>query len=91
MKAVMSKSYVIQWKSKLNGRSGKGTKMFDWEEAICLADELNREYPDIEHEVIESSAEASSVLIQSESENESAAGSEAPQTNHSPDPALTLE
>ena len=41
--AVMSKSYVIQWKSKLNGRTGKGTKMFEWDEAADLAEELNRD------------------------------------------------
>ena len=46
----MSKSYVIQWKSKVNGRAGRGTKLFDRVEAERLAAELNREYPDIQHE-----------------------------------------
>ncbi len=47
------KSYVIQWKSKINGRAGKGTKVFEYEEAARLAEELNQEYPGIHHEVIE--------------------------------------
>jgi hypothetical protein len=45
--------YVIRWKSKVNGRAGKGSKNFDREEAERLVSELNTEYPDIEHEVIE--------------------------------------
>ncbi len=44
--------YVIRWKSKVNGRAGRGTKEFSHDEAQQLADELNREYPDIEHEPI---------------------------------------
>jgi hypothetical protein len=43
---------VIRWKSKVNGRAGKGTKQFERVEAERLAQELNREYPQIEHEVI---------------------------------------
>jgi hypothetical protein len=46
----MNKAYVIYWKSKVNGRSGKGTLYFDREEAEKLAAELNRDYPEIEHE-----------------------------------------
>jgi hypothetical protein len=53
----MSKSYVIQWKSKVNGRAGRGTKLFSKEEAAELVDELNREYPQIQHEIIEASVE----------------------------------
>ena len=49
----MSKnSYVIQWKSKENGRAGRGTKLFAQHEAQRLVDELNREYPQIEHEMV---------------------------------------
>jgi hypothetical protein len=48
----MNKTYVIQWKSTVNGRTGRGTKHFDREEADRLAMELNREYPQIEHEVV---------------------------------------
>ena len=52
----MTKTYVIQWKSKVNGRAGRGTKLFAKEEADQLVQELNREYPQIEHEAIESPA-----------------------------------
>jgi len=48
----MNNSYVIQWKSKANGRAGRGTKRFDKEEADQLVEELNREYPQIEHEAV---------------------------------------
>jgi len=48
----MREFYVIQWKSLVNGRSGKGTKQFSLDEAERLAEELNREYPDIVHEVV---------------------------------------
>lgn len=48
----MSKNYVIRWRSKLNGRAGRGTKEFTHEEAERLVKELNAEYPDIEHDVI---------------------------------------
>ncbi len=50
----MSKKYVIQWKSKVNGRAGRGTKLFDLEEAQRLVAELNAEYPDIQHETLDS-------------------------------------
>jgi hypothetical protein len=50
----MNKRYVIQWKSRVNGRSGKGTKVFNREEAENLVEELNREYPDIQHEILDS-------------------------------------
>jgi len=52
----MSKSYVIQWKSKVNGRAGRGTKLFEKSDAEQLVGELNREYPQIEHEAIEAPA-----------------------------------
>jgi hypothetical protein len=45
----MNNSYVIQWKSNVNGRAGRGTKRFAKEEAERLVEELNREYPEIEH------------------------------------------
>ena len=48
----MSAAYVIQWKSKVNGRAGRGTKQFERQDAERLAEELNREYPDIQHEVV---------------------------------------
>ena len=43
--------YVIHWKSKVNGRAGTGTKLFDRDAAESLVEELNREYPQIEHEI----------------------------------------
>ena len=55
---MMNKTHVIQWKSKVNGRAGRGTKQFSREEAERLVDELNREYPQIEHEVLNTKAEA---------------------------------
>jgi hypothetical protein len=48
----MNNSYVIQWKSKVNGRAGRGTKRFDKDEADRLVEELNREYPQIEHQAV---------------------------------------
>jgi hypothetical protein len=48
----MSNTYVIQWKSKVNGRAGRGTKQFSREEAEQLVEELNEEYPQIRHEVV---------------------------------------
>ncbi|HVV00221.1 MAG TPA: hypothetical protein VHH88_02595 [Verrucomicrobiae bacterium] len=55
---MTSSSYVIQWKSKVNGRAGRGTKEFDREEAERLALELNQEYPQIHHEPVAASTEA---------------------------------
>jgi hypothetical protein len=49
----MNKTYVIQWKSKVNGRAGRGTKLFEKQEAERLVEELNREYPQIVHELAE--------------------------------------
>ena len=37
----------------MNGRAGRGTKLFERSEAQKLADELNDEYPQIDHEVAE--------------------------------------
>lgn len=48
----MNNSYVIQWKSKVNGRAGRGSKQFDKEEAERLVAELNHEYPQIEHQAV---------------------------------------
>jgi hypothetical protein len=53
----MSNAYVIQWKSMVNGRAGKGTKFFDRAEAEELAEELNREYPQIRHEAVKTGLE----------------------------------
>ena len=48
----MSESFVIQWKSTVNGRVGKGTKIFNRAEGEELIQELNREYPEMIHELI---------------------------------------
>jgi hypothetical protein len=48
----MSKTYVIHWTSKNNGRMGTGTTRFEKEEAMQLAEELNADFPDIHHEVV---------------------------------------
>jgi hypothetical protein len=48
----MSENCVIQWKSKINGRAGKGSKVFSRQEAEQLVAELNQEYPEIQHELI---------------------------------------
>ncbi len=53
----MSSTYVIRWKSKLNGRAGRGTKSFERAEAERLVQELNREYPQIEHEAVKMTPE----------------------------------
>jgi hypothetical protein len=45
----MNKIYVIHWKSRSNGRIGTGTTRFDRDEADRLVQELNRDYPEIEH------------------------------------------
>ena len=49
----MKKSYVIQWKSRINGRAGRGTNRFSLNDAENLAAELNREYPGIHHEIVD--------------------------------------
>ena len=54
----MSNNHVIKWKSKVNGRTGRGTKLFEKEEARRLAEELNHEYPEIEHEAVEAESES---------------------------------
>jgi hypothetical protein len=46
------RGYVIQWKSKTNGRIGIGKKEFSRGEAEHLAEELNQEYPEIHHEAV---------------------------------------
>jgi hypothetical protein len=86
----MNKSYVIQWKSRVNGRSGKGTKLFELSEAQLLASELNREYPDIEHEIMEANApnEPVPAFEQRNAGEQPGEGSGLPQMNLSPDHVL---
>jgi hypothetical protein len=70
----MNNSYVIQWKSKVNGRAGRGTKRFEKEEADRLVEELNREYPEIEHASVPAAEEPAAE----------------PSIPNSPEPALSL-
>ena len=44
--------YAIRWTSTVSGTVGTGTKRFKQAEAARLAAELNRDYPEIEHEAI---------------------------------------
>ena len=53
----MSKTYMIRWRSKVNGRIGTGSRLFERQEASDFADQLNADYPEIEHEVTEVSSE----------------------------------
>ncbi len=50
----MTKTFVIQWRSRINGRSGRGTREFSRQDAEHLVEELNRQYPDIHHELADS-------------------------------------
>jgi hypothetical protein len=65
----MNKMYVIHWKSKVNGRAGTGTKLFDRAAAEILVQELNREYPQIEHEIWEASKGQTAARGRSSSES----------------------
>lgn len=49
----MSNTYLIHWKSNVNCRAGKGSRQFSLEEAQRLVEELNHDYPEIEHVLIE--------------------------------------
>jgi hypothetical protein len=49
----MNKLYLIQWKSRVNGRAGKGAKLFGFEEGQRVVEELNLDYPEIHHELLE--------------------------------------
>jgi hypothetical protein len=60
--------YVIHWKSTVNGRAGTGTKLFDRAAAEVLVQELNREYPQIEHEIWEASRAQSDARVGSSGE-----------------------
>ena len=45
-------NYAIHWTSTVSGTAGTGTKRFKQAEAEQLATELNRDYPEIEHEAV---------------------------------------
>jgi hypothetical protein len=46
------KTHAIRWKSTMTGGTGTGTKLFEQQEAERLANELNGDYPDIDHEAV---------------------------------------
>ncbi len=69
--AMRTTNYIIQWKSLVNGRAGKGTKHFDREEAERLARELNREYPQIHHEAIKDNGPSNRSYIPEPEEDDS--------------------
>ncbi len=48
----MSDRYIIQWKSLENGRCGRGSKVFSRQEAEELVEELNLQFPQIQHELV---------------------------------------
>lgn len=78
----MSKMYLIQWKSKVNGRAGRGTKLFNREEGEELVEELNRDYPDIEHQLVSTEGRTPSSTLPVESTSEPEATQE--EIEHAP-------
>ncbi len=52
MQSTMEKTYIITWTDQVSGRVGQGKKFMDKEEAVSLAQELNAEYPDFQHKVV---------------------------------------
>jgi hypothetical protein len=63
----MKTIYVIRWKSTVNGRAGKGTKLFTRADGEQLIEELNREYPQILHELAEADPARSEIEATSDS------------------------
>ena len=51
----MRNTYAIAWQAKASGKYGVGSKRFEKAEAERLAGELNHEYPEIYHEVVNAS------------------------------------
>lgn len=56
----MKKTHCIEWQSTVNGRRGTGTLLFDEATAVQLAAELNRDYPEINHQAVRSANAPSS-------------------------------
>ncbi len=48
----MEKTYVIIWRARNSGRTGQSKKVLNLEEANKLAFELNQEYPEYDHLVL---------------------------------------
>jgi hypothetical protein len=70
---------VIQWKSKTNGRVGRGSKRFEEQEAMELVAELNADYPDIHHEAVPS--DSGELVAAAATEPEVSNPSEAPSSS----------
>jgi hypothetical protein len=81
----MNNGYVIQWRSKVNGRAGRGTKIFGREGAQRLVQELNGEFPEIEHEAV-SAREASHPHRSAPEPEPASASASSSRTNPGPDP-----
>ena len=54
----MEKTYVIAWKSKVRGSTGRGKTLLNREEAEQLAKQLNEEHPTFLHEPLDVQAPA---------------------------------
>jgi hypothetical protein len=87
----MNKTYAIQWKSKVNGRAGRGTKLFEPEEADRLAEELNREFPAIHHESVQAFAPDEVITERINATESSPESAERFQVKHSSDRALAFK
>ncbi len=48
----MEKTYIISWTDRNTGRRGQGKKLLDKQDANALAAELNQEFPEYEHLVV---------------------------------------
>jgi hypothetical protein len=59
----MTTFYVIKWNSLVNGRAGKGTRHFEKQDAQQLVQELNRDYPQIQHEAVAVEPETDSQAV----------------------------
>ena len=44
-------TYIIEWKSKTTGATGKGTEYMDYYQATQYVKLLNKEHPEIHHKL----------------------------------------
>ena len=86
----MGKTYVIRWRSTVNGRAGRGAKLFEREEAERLAAELNQEYPEILHEALDTESESRMAPFPPAAEAEPERASPEPKPESHPDPSHVL-
>lgn len=45
-------NYIIAWKSKITGKTGKGTTRFGIDQARAICNRENEKHPDIEHSFV---------------------------------------